>query len=131
MYTLGDQRSTLGCWGDDLLVEADDVDLDAVEAHLKRLAVKVLARVGGKHSGEAGFLKRVLRYDAVIGSFSSGAVGSATCKMPPPLFSSQGGTTSARQRTLLARRALVRLCETETRSSMETTQPPSGAHWDQ
>ena len=45
MYTLGDQRGTLGCWGDDLLVEADEVDLDAVEAHLvKRLDVIVLAR---------------------------------------------------------------------------------------
>ena len=48
--------------GDDLLVEADEVDLDAVEAHLvKRLEVKVLARLGGKQSGEIGFLKRVLR----------------------------------------------------------------------
>ena len=43
------------------------MDLHAVEAHLmKRL--EVLARIGGKHSGEAGFLKRVLRYDAVTGS---------------------------------------------------------------
>ena len=42
-------RGTLGCWGDDLLVEADEVDLDAVEARLmKRLEVKVLARIGGK-----------------------------------------------------------------------------------
>ena len=71
MYTLGDQRGTLGCWGDDLLVEADEVDLDAVEAHLvKRLEVKVLARLGGKQSGEIGFLKRVLRYDAETGSFT-------------------------------------------------------------
>ena len=38
MYTLGDQRGTLGCWDDDLLVEADEVDVDAVEAHrMKRL----------------------------------------------------------------------------------------------
>ena len=71
MYTLGDQRGTLGCCCDDLLVEADEVDLDAVEAHLvKRLEVKVLARLGGKQSGEIGFLKRVLRYDAVTGSFT-------------------------------------------------------------
>ena len=36
--------------------EVDEVDLDAVEAHLmKRLQVKVLARIGGKHS----VLKRV------------------------------------------------------------------------
>ena len=42
MYTLG---------SDDLLVVADEVDLDAVEAHLtKRLEVKVLARIGGKRS---------------------------------------------------------------------------------
>ena len=46
------------------------MDLDAVEAHLtERLEVKALARFCGKHSGEAGFLKRVLRYDAVTGSF--------------------------------------------------------------
>ena len=71
MYTLGDQRGTLGCWSDDLLVEADEVDLDAVEMDLvKRLEVKVLARFGGKQSGEIGFLKRVLRYDAVAGSFT-------------------------------------------------------------
>ena len=71
MYTLGDQRGTLGCWGDDLLVEADEVDLDAVEAHLvKRLEVKVLARLGGKQSDEVGFLKRVLRYDTETGSFT-------------------------------------------------------------
>ena len=71
MYTLGDHRGTLGCWGDDLLVEADEVDLDAVEAHLvKRLEVKVLARLGGKQSGEIGFLKRVLRYDVETASFT-------------------------------------------------------------
>ena len=46
------------------------MDLDAVEGHLmKRLDENVLARIGGKHSGEAGFLKRVLRYDAETGSF--------------------------------------------------------------
>ena len=71
MYTLGDQRGTLGCWGDDLLVEADEADLGAVEARLeKRLEVKVLARLGGRQSGEIGFLKRLLRYDAVTGSFT-------------------------------------------------------------
>ena len=71
LYTLGDQRGTLGCWGDDFLVEADEVDLDAVEAHLvRRLEVKVLARLGGKQSGEIGFLKRVLRHDDVTGSFT-------------------------------------------------------------
>ena len=37
---------------------------------MKRLEVKVLARLGGKQSGEIGFLKRVLRYDAVTGSFT-------------------------------------------------------------
>ena len=53
VYTLGDQRGTLGCWGDDLLVEADEEDLDAVEARLmKRLEVKVLVWIGGKRSGE-------------------------------------------------------------------------------
>ena len=47
MYTLSDQRGTLGCWGDDLLIEADEADLVAVEAHLeKRFEVKVLARLG-------------------------------------------------------------------------------------
>ena len=71
MYTLGDQRGTLGCWVDDLLVEADEGDLDAVEAHLvKRLEVKVLARLGEKQSGEIGFVKRVLRHDAETGSFT-------------------------------------------------------------
>ena len=60
MYTLGEQKGTLGCWGDDILVEADEVDLDAVEVHLtKRLEVKVLTRIGGRQSGEVGFLKRV------------------------------------------------------------------------
>ena len=58
MCTLGDQRGALGCSCDDLLVETDEVGLDAVEAHLmKRLAVKVLARIGGKSSSEAGFLE--------------------------------------------------------------------------
>ena len=53
MYTLGDQRGTLGCWGGDLQVEADEVDFDGVEAQLmKRLEVKVLARIGGKSAGE-------------------------------------------------------------------------------
>ena len=62
MYTLGDQRGILSCWGDDFLVEADEVDLDAVEAHLvKRLEVKVLARLGEKQSGEIGFLKLAVR----------------------------------------------------------------------
>ena len=71
MYTLGEQRGTLGCWGDDLLVEADEVDLDAVEAHLtKRLEVKVLARICGRQSGEVGFLKRAVRHDAVTESFT-------------------------------------------------------------
>ena len=37
---------------------------------MKRLEVKVLARLGGKQSGEIGFLKRVLRYDAETGSFT-------------------------------------------------------------
>ena len=33
-----------------------------MEVHLmKRVEVKVLARIGGKSSGEVGFLKRVLR----------------------------------------------------------------------
>ena len=54
---------------DDILVEADE-DLDAAEAHLaKRLDMKVPARIGGKSSGVAGFLKRVLRYDAVTERF--------------------------------------------------------------
>ena len=71
MYTLGEQKGTLGCWGDDLLVEADEVDLGAVEVHLtKRLEVKVLTRIGGKQSGEVGFPKRVLRNDSVTGSFT-------------------------------------------------------------
>ena len=55
MHTLGDQRGTLGCWADG----------DAVEAHLMMWReVKVLARIGGKSSGEARLLRRVLRYDA-------------------------------------------------------------------
>ena len=70
MYTLSDLRGTLVCWRDDLLAEADEKDLDAVEAHLmKRLEEDMLARIGGKSSGEAGFLRRVLRYDAVTESF--------------------------------------------------------------
>ena len=36
---------------------------------MKRLEVKVLARICGKSSGEAGLLKRVLRYDAATESF--------------------------------------------------------------
>ena len=59
-----------GSWGDDILVEADEVDLDAVDAHpTTRRAVKVLARVGGTSSSEARFLRRVLRYDAATESF--------------------------------------------------------------
>ena len=50
--------------------EAGEEDLDGVEAHLmKRLEVKVLARIGRKSSSEVGFLKRVLRHDAVTDSF--------------------------------------------------------------
>ena len=78
MHTLSDQRGTLVCWGADLLVEAEEEDTDAVEAHLKkRFEVKVLARIGGKSSGEVGFLKRVLRYDAVTGTdtWRSGTCG--------------------------------------------------------
>ena len=54
MYTLGDQRGTLGCWGDDLLIEADEVDLGAVEAHLvKRLeeGTGAALRVGDQKLG--------------------------------------------------------------------------------
>ena len=55
---LGDKRGTLACWSDDFLVEADEKDLDAVEAHLmKRLEEDMLARIGGISSGEAGFLE--------------------------------------------------------------------------
>ena len=36
---------------------------------MKRLEVKVLARIGGKSSGEAGFVKRVLRHDATTEGF--------------------------------------------------------------
>ena len=37
------------------LLEADEKDLDAVEAHpIKRLDVKVLVRIGGKCRGELG-----------------------------------------------------------------------------
>ena len=69
-HTLGDKRGTLGCWDDDLLVEALAKDLDAAEAHLeKRLEVKVLAWIGGKSSGKAGLLKRALQYDAATESF--------------------------------------------------------------
>ena len=86
---------------------------------MKRLEVEVLARIGGKNSGEAS--PRV----------SSGAVESATCRMPLELFSSQDGATSARRQTHLARRVLVRHCETETRSSTRAKQPLSRAPWDQ
>ena len=59
MYTLGEQKGTLGCWG------------DAVEVRLtKRLEVKVLTRIGGRQSGEVGFLKRALRYETATGSFT-------------------------------------------------------------
>ena len=112
MYTLGDQRGTLGCWGD---------DLDAVEVHLmKRLEVKVLARMFGKRSGEAGFLKRVLRHDAATESFF----------------------WCCRKRYVLGAAATLQLtgrsheCKTagdswemEARSSMGTRHPPSGALW--
>ena len=38
MYMLGDKSFTLGCWCDDLFVEAVEEDIDAVEAHvMKRL----------------------------------------------------------------------------------------------
>ena len=54
---------------DDLLMEADEVNFDAVEARLmKRLEVRMQAQIGGKSSGEVGFLKRVLRNDAVTES---------------------------------------------------------------
>ena len=56
---------TLGCWGDDIIAEAEDKDLDALEEHLKReIDVKVLPRLGGESSKEVSFLKRTLRYDA-------------------------------------------------------------------
>ena len=52
-----------------IFVEAEE-DLDAVEAHLvKDLEGKVLTRTGGKSSGEAGFLERVLRCDTATESF--------------------------------------------------------------
>ena len=71
MYTVGEQRGTRGCWGDDLLIEVYEMDLDAVEAHrTNRLEVKVLTRIGGKQSGEVEFLKRVLRYDSATGGFT-------------------------------------------------------------
>ena len=34
MCTLVDQRGTLGCWSEDLLMEADEEGVDAMEAHL-------------------------------------------------------------------------------------------------
>ena len=116
MYTLDDQRGTLACWSDDLLVEADEVDLDAVETHLmKRFGVKMLARIGGKSSGEAGILKRVSRYDATTESFFW-CSGTRYVQDAVPTLQLVGR---------------VRLCETETRSSLGTIQPPPGARWGQ
>ena len=79
-------------------------------------------------TGETGFLKRVLRYDAETGSFTW-CSGKRYVQDAATTLHSRDGPPSARQLTLLARRALVRLCETETRSLVGTTRPPSGAHW--
>ena len=131
MYTPNDQRDTLVCWGADLLVEADEEDIDAVEAHLmKWFEVKVLARIGGKSSGEVEFLKRVLWYDAVTESF---LWCSGQCHVQDTTATLQltGRSHFARRHTPLARRALVRHCQTETRSSARTRQPSSGAPCDQ
>ena len=54
---------------------------------MRRLEMKVLARIGGKSSAQPR-----------LGSF--GAVGSATCRMPLLLFSPQDGATSARRQTM-------------------------------
>ena len=118
MYTLGGKRGVLGRWIDDLLVKAEEKDLDAVE--LERLDLKVLTRIGERSSADAGFLKRVLRYDAATESFlwCSGR----------RYVQDAAATRSARRQTHLARRALVRHCETETKSSTRTKQPPSRAH---
>ena len=98
VHTLGDQRGTLGCWGNDLLVEEDEQDLDAVEACLKqRLEVKVRARIGGKSSGEAGFLKRVTESFFWCSGYVEDAV--ATLQVAGRIYTT---------RTHLARRARVR-----------------------
>ena len=97
---------------------------------MTRLEVKVLARIGGKRSGEGseccGTAPRLRA--------SSGAVGSSTCmiRMPLLLFSSQDGATSARRQTLLARRAKVRLTLRDGDQKLDgKRQPPSRAPWDQ
>ena len=101
MYTLGDQRGTLGCFGDDLPAEADEVDLEAVEAHLMKLLVVKRCRHGSveRSPGEAGFLKELLlvKWEAIRCE-----VGSAACRMLLPLFRSHDGATSARRQTLLS-----------------------------
>ena len=71
----------------------------------------MLARICGR-AGEAGFLKRVLRTPRPRAT--SGALGSATCRMPLLLFSSQDGTTSQRRQTLLARDGNQKLDGNET-----------------
>ena len=60
---------------------------------MKRLEVKVLGRIGGKSSGEAGLLKRVLRKKRRNRELLL-EVRRATCRIPQPLFSSQGGRHS-------------------------------------
>ena len=88
----------------------------------------MLARTRGKSSGEARFLKRVLRHDAATKRFFWCSVkrhvqdAAAAHRTEPRI---------ARRQTLLARGALVRLCGTETKSSMGTSQPLSGAPCDQ
>ena len=90
----------------------------------------MLARIGGKSSGEAGLLKRVLRYDAATKSFlwcsakryvqdaaaALQVIGqSHKCKMGRHTWHDGHWRDS----------------ETETRSSTRTKLPPSGASWDE
>ena len=128
MCTLGEKRGTLGCWGDDILVEADEHDLDTLEAHLtKELNVKVLQRLeGGRPRGppvscSACCATKPLRKP------STGAVEGAKSRTRPRHCSSPTGSTRSRRQTRQARRAQEAPYETATSPSTRRKPQPTAA----
>ena len=94
-----------------------------------RLEAKVLARIGGVSSGEAGFLKRVLRYDAVTESFFC-CSGTRHVQDAAATLQRTGRSHECKTAHTLGTKGSGATLQ-DGDQSMETRQPPSGAPWDQ
>ena len=90
--------------------------------------MKVLARLGGKQSGEIGFLKRVLRHYAETGSFTW-CSGKRYVQDAATTLQLTGRTTECKTADTPGTKSTgAALCETETRSLMGALDRPEILH---